>query len=181
MARPRGFARAPVARRAKRRVAWLLGPGGDDIATLDPIAFTSSTNAILGSGVEPTIGPLVITRTRGFVEVVLTSAGAVTDGYNYAMGIGIASADAFAVGVTAVPNPFDDIDWGWLWHHMGSIRAPFDAQADNPDVRSQLIEIDSKAMRKLALNEVCFLAIVGGESGTATMTVRGATRMLFKF
>ncbi len=89
-------------------MAWDAGPGGDDIATLDEVAFTTSTTAILGSGITPTVDRFTIVRIRGLIAFNLTAATAGTDGYNFMCGIGTCTSDAFAVGVTALPNPFDD-------------------------------------------------------------------------
>ena len=175
--RSRGFARA-------RRPAktWNIGPGGDDIPTLDVLTFSSSTTMILGAGITPTVDPLTILRTRGFLNFNLRAASAQGDGYNWAAGIGIVSADAFAVGVTATPNPFDDASWsGWLWHAMGGFHTSIGALAiGDPSVNQVSVEIDSKAMRKLKLNEIAFLAIQAGETGTSVMHVAGATRMLLQ-
>ena len=178
----RGFARAPQ----RRLTSWFLGPGGDDLPTLDIQAFSSNTTLIIGSGITPLIDNLTIVRTRGHLEFILESADALRSGFNWVAGIGIVTSDAFAVGVSAVPNPFDDADWpGWLWYASGGIHSPSstaiptvgDQQTvvDNP-----IVEIDSKAMRKLRVNEVMFLSVQGGETGTAVMSVRGMTRVLVK-
>ncbi len=174
----RGFARG---RRAPTRTSvWQLGPGGDDIVTMDVTQFTTTNTVILGSGVTPVPDPVTIVRTRGFLELNLTGAAAARDGYSWAAGIGIVQEDAFAVGVTAIPKPFEDVDWGgWLWHTMGALHAPSAGVADvgpNP----QIVQIDSKAMRKLGFDEVAFLAVEAGETGEAIMDVRGGTRMLIK-
>ncbi len=129
----RGFVRGP-----RRLTSWALGPGGYDIATLDRQQFTASQTLIIGSGVTPIIDNLTVVRIRGFIDFGLRSADAVLAGFNFVAGIGIVSGDAFAIGVTATPNPFDDTDWpGWLWLGSGSSRTSVAALAvgdpsDNP-------------------------------------------------
>ena len=163
--------------RPRRLVQWELGPGGDDIATLDRLDFTASGTSILGTGAIAT-EPITVVRTRGFISFQLTASAAALDGYNIAYGVGVVTADAFAIGVTAVPNPFDDIEWaGWLVHGMTALHS-VTATVDENDML--LIEFDSKAQRKVGVNEVVFLAIQVGETGTAVMSARGASRMLIK-
>ena len=181
MARPRGFSRSSVARAPRRRTEWSLGPGGDDIATLDAATASASVNSVFGSGVIPLVGGLTITRIRGFVQLSLESATAAGDGYQYGLGIGIVTSDAFTVGITAIPKPFTDADWGgWLWHHIGAINAPIAGGAGAVPLDNTRIEIDTKAMRKWSLNESLFLVGEFGETGTAVITFMGATRMLVK-
>ena len=94
--------------------------------------------------------------------------------------MGVVSADAFAVGISAVPKPFDDIDWsGWMWHWSGALHAPTAAQLGDPS-STRLIEIDSKAMRKLSINDVLFAIVQVGEVGVAAMTTRIGSRILLK-
>jgi len=174
----RGSGRTYPARQ-KLRKFWELGPGGDDIASLDVVQVTTSTTVLLGAGVTPTGQNLTIIRTHGFLEFQLQAADAATTGFSMAAGIGIVSADAFAAGVGSVPDPFDDIGWpGWLWHQMGALHSPITIASQVSPSDNQVWTIDSKAMRKLGLNEVAFLSCQVGESAAATMTVRGATRML---
>ena len=145
---------------------------------MDAIAFSTSTTAIIGSGVTPVGQNLTIIRTHGYLEFTMASADAAQSGFNFAGGIGVVSADAFAVGIGSMPNPFDDISWpGWLWHKMGGIHTPAACTIGDAAVNMRW-EIESKAMRKLGLNEVAFLAIQGGESVNSSVTVRGGTRQL---
>lgn len=144
---------------------------------MDPESFSSSTTAIFGSGLVAT-EPVTVVRTRGYFEIQLIATAAALDGFNWAAGVGIVSADAFAVGVTAVPNPFDDIDWGgWLWHQQGAMHNNI-ATIGRENV--MFFDYDSKAMRKLGVNEVLFVSMQVGEIGTATMNVRTGSRCLFK-
>jgi len=177
LVRSRGFDPGP-----RRLSAWDLGPGGDDLTTWDRTSFSSSAVKILGSGVLPFAERLTIIRTRGFLEFELTSASAAAEGFNFVAGIGIVTADAFAVGVTAIPSPFDDINWpGWLWIQGMSMVTVHGALAiGDPSDNPVRLDIDSKAQRILRQNEVAFLAVQGGETGTAVAAVRGYTRMLVK-
>ena len=175
-----GFSRG----RPRRKTTWSLGPGGDDLLSMDTIGFSASGQFILGSGVAPVVPELTIVRIRGYLEVGLRTADAALAGYNYVAGIGIVSGDAFSVGVTAVPKPFDDIDWpGWLWIHMSGLHAPAGALASSSadaQTTREVVVIDTKAMRKLGTNEVLFMIVQAAETGAATMDIRGGTRVLVK-
>ena len=174
----RGFARAP----SRRLTAWQLGPGGSDLPTMNRVAFSTNTAAIIGSGITPLIDNLTVIRLHGFLECSLTAANAQRSGFNFVAGIGIITSDAFSVGVTAAPNPFDDIDWpGWMWMAQWSMRTAVAGLAvGDPSVNPVQIPIESKSMRKLRLNEVLFLSVQSGETSTATADVAGITRVLVK-
>jgi len=181
MARPRGHVRGFRSLKAKERT-WQLGPGGDDLATLDRASLSSSSSVILGSGVESTLQQITILRIHGFLEILLQSTDAALAGFNWAAGIGIVSADAFATGQAAMPTPFGDIDWkGWMWHEMGAMHSVFGAAAaGDPSDNPVRVEIDVKSMRKIGVNETIFMSFQPGELGTSVLQVLGGTRMLFK-
>ena len=115
------------------------------------------------------------------------SLGAATgaqDGFFFALGIGIATVQAFTdVGITALPLPLDDIGWdGWLFHQMGTLRTgeKIGSSLDTGPTDVLQWEIDSKAMRKVSVNEVVYAVLQSVESGTATANVQMMTRALFK-
>ncbi len=177
----RGLDPAIRGRRQKTKTFWDLGPGGDDIATLDSVAIATTTTVILGAGVTPVGQPLTVIRLHGFLELVMTQGTSAADGMNWAFGVGVVTADAFAAGVASVPNPFDDIAWnGWMVHKMGGLHTPIAGVATNRPDSNQSIEIDSKSMRKLNLNEVMFASMQTGEQGAATMQTRFASRILLQ-
>lgn len=165
-------------RSPRRKTSWVLGPGEDDLGT--SVNLSADGTTIFGSGISPTIDELTLVRLHGEMRLTMTSVAAAADGFGYAIGVGICTADAFAIGVTAVPNPFDDIDWpGWLFHDIGFLYSTAASVGHGLDC-SRAVPIESKAMRKLRTNEVMFLAIQVDEIGTATLNVNAATRALFK-
>ena len=168
--------------RPKRLSAWALGPGMGNIITGDPLQISSSASGIIGDGVTPIVPHLTVVRMRGIVQVQLATADAVRAGFQYVIAIGIVNSDAFVVGVSAVPDAFDDADWpGWLWYQMGMINTSVAVlSATNNNFATVFHEIDSKAMRKLRQNEVLFAMCQPGEIGTATMDIKLASRVLVK-
>jgi len=69
-----------------------------------------------------------------------------------AFGAGIVSAEALGVGVTALPTPFRDADWGgWMVWQPWAFRFQSDTDVGK-EFGSVEFEIDSKAMRKVEPN-----------------------------
>ena len=168
MAGSRGFSRGP-----RRKTSWEEGPGTNDVATL-----SSSSAVILGSGQEALVDGQTIVRIRGFVEIILTSAGALGDGFRGALGIGIVSKPAFLTGVVAVPTPITELEWqGWMWHQFFQLHAPTAAQVS--ENRMSFV-IDTKAMRKIGLDEVLYASLEASETGVSGLKVILGTRMLLK-
>ena len=174
--------RGSVPESLRRKTAWDLGPGGDDLATLDIQSVSSDTTVILGSGITPTVDPLTIVRVRGHLSLRLDTATAAGDGFNWVAGMGIVSNDAFAIGQTAMPNPFDDSVWpGWMWMASGSMHTAVGGlSVGDPSNNPIDVPIDARAMRKLGLNEIVFISLQGGENATANLSVAAYTRVLFK-
>ena len=99
MARRNAF---PARSRASSGVSrdWGAGPGGTA-----PLAVTNDVSAILGAGVQTTGGELTLLRTRGILDLFITGApNADGDGYFGAVGIAVASDQAFTAGIASLPS-----------------------------------------------------------------------------
>ena len=161
----------------RRRVGWSDGPG--DISTF--AAVTASSVAIVGNGAIALGDGITVVRIRGILQLILTAASAPLDGFTGAFGICVVTEDAFAVGVTAVPDPVDDVGWdGWMWHSFYSLIQPIAFAAQSAATSNQTLVIDTKAMRKLHASDVIILVGEHLESGTAAMIVVGGSRALTK-
>ena len=111
---------------------------------------------------------MTLVRTRGDLSLFLSIATDV-GGYHGAFGIAVASAPAVVAGILSVPTPITEEDWdGWLYHRYfscfagGAIAAATAAQqADQVNATSAALhfEVDSKAMRKLSVDESVYAAI----------------------
>jgi len=144
------------------------------------VPFTADISAILGTGVSPTVDGLTLVRTRGEVLLALTSAAAAGNAFVGAIGIGLASEQAFAVGATAVPLPVSEAGAeSWIWHEWFSVVA-FSATDFGGAAQTQRMVIDSKAMRRVEENMIIYMAIEATETGTAGLEVSANTRLLFK-
>ena len=121
--------------------------------------------------------PGTLIRTRGIISVAPQAFGAdllVTGCY----GAGIVSAEALAVGITAIPTPVSDADWGgWMVIEPFSLRVEFSDATGIVVPASVQVPIDSKAMRKVEPNEaVVFVA----ESLVGAYNIVDMTRLLLK-
>ena len=175
--RRRSFLRSPGSR---RRTDWSDGPGASDGTNLQ---LTASGQSGVGVGQTPIGEEVTIIRTRGILSLSLGLATSANDGFWGALGIGITTVQAFTdVGITALPIPLDDVFWdGWLYHTFFDIRSSVASSTANAGVNGMMVlPIDSKASRKLQLNEVVFMVVQVVETGTAVVNIHAATRMLLK-
>ncbi len=160
---------------ARRSTSW-----SGSVEEVDGSLSSSATSLWSLAGI-PSVEGLTIIRTRGVCGLTLLSATAAGDGFFGAIGIGITTDEAIAVGVTAVPGPITDDSWdGWLYHQYFDLRSTTATIADGTNISRVVIEIDSKAMRKFPVGMTVFGSTEVVESGTATLEIQAATRMLFK-
>jgi len=167
--------------RSRRLVAWDRGPctSQGTISTVTKLPW--ATGVTLSQESEATI-----VRIRGRARIHLRSATTAGDGMSGAVGIGIVTDQAAAIGVTAIPGPFTDADWsGWIWHSYFQIYAVVSQVADADKARNANIDvtldIDSKAMRKFTQNQTLIaMWEVGVELGAVAINVVGDTRVLVK-
>ena len=163
----------------RRSVGWEDGPFTTPIAASAATSVLWSTGQGTGADDNQTL-----VRVRGEFSAFLSLATAALDGFiRCAVGIGIVTAPAFAVGVTACPTPLTEIEWdGWLYHRQFSLIAAEATEAfGNAGSASIRVEIDSKAMRKISSDMVIFGCFeFGTPVGTTTVNAYANTRMLIK-
>jgi len=161
-----------------RRVFGSHGPGRLTTwiapAAQDFVAVASAGATILGSFAFEE--PVTIIRVRGFAGIKVNSQAASVNLVG-AIGMGVVSAEAFGVGITAVPEPWNDGDWGgWFMWRSFAGRLEFD-DASGVVFTDWGLEIDSKAMRRVKTNEV---VVIVAESITGAFDVSPGMRMLVK-
>ena len=155
----------------RRKTSWSAGPGGTAVTSV-----VGSSTQLLGSTVTPTEVGLTIARIRGNLKMHLLSATAAGDGFQGAFGIGVATAAAVAIGVTAVPTPLTEQgSENWLyWAAIGAHQSEAASVAAAVD-----LVIDSKAMRKFPGEMALYAMTELVEIGTATMSTFFDSRVLF--
>ena len=101
--------------------------------------------------------PETLVRTRGQFQVSISVAAASRANIQGAFGIYVVTADAFAIGITALPGPLSDSRNDWVvWAPFTMhVLAALDEAAVQQHVR---VDFDSRGMRKLKDGDV--LAVV---------------------
>ena len=180
MTTSRGFRHVRTGGSSRRKTGWSAGPSETGTS------LTAAATLLWATASVPTSDGLTIVRTRGEFSAFISSATTALDGFvEYAVGIGLVTAQALAIGVTAVPSPLGEIGWeGWLWHHTGAALIQPQSTESNPIPMGPSAirgEIDSKAMRKVGANmRVIGVFEVGAEVGTAVVEFSANTRLLSK-
>ena len=136
-----------------------------------------------------TLDGVTIVRTRGMLALQLVSSAAISNGFQGAFGLGVATSAAVTAGIGSLPTPITEEDWdGWYYHSYFSIlsggvidgSAAGDQDLTNPHMAALRLTVDSKAMRKLRVDETLYAAIEVTEEGTASMSASYNSRSLFK-
>ena len=120
--------------------------------------------------------------------MLLKTASIAGAGCYGAFGIAKATSAAVLAGAASVPTPVTEEAWdGWLYHRYFSLVSPGPIavgtarQQTNSDIATVLrLEVDSKAMRKLDVNEAFFAVIEVTAQDTFSMEWAFNCRMLFK-
>jgi len=150
--------RSIVGRAPRRSTIW----GPMNFGRVNAIAADGAVT--FGFGFIPTTTGQTIVRMRG--ELLVAGTMSSGDSAELAVGIGITSFEAFAVGITALPSPIVDANWpNWIYHRWCSVISI----AQSIELRTQnfRFEIDNKAMRKLQPGQIVFAIVeMDNEQGT---------------
>jgi len=121
---------------------------------------------------------MTLLRTIVGIDVAYTVHDSGEGSQNVAIGVGIASQEAFAAGTVSDPNSATDFPTrGWVWKWRGRI---FGFAADQPAIMSRRIDIDLRGMRKLENGEAFIVANNDPNEGTATaIEITGLLRQLW--
>ena len=142
-------------------------------------AQVGATLAAAGSTLAEIVtlnAPQTLTRIRGSL---VASIDGPTDGDKVIMAFGfiVGTEEDLAIGVTAMPNPSDDLDAAWVWHSY----IPMLAQAAGVEntVFGRLT-VDGKAMRRMRQSETLILVVDNvSAAGTPATDFAGGFRCLF--
>ena len=148
----RGVRRAPVSTgRNRRPTNW----GGIVAGGATPVA--GSTKILLASFTPDFVSGETVRRIRGSLLVQGAGVGA----YHGAIGAYVANNVAVAAGVASLLDPVTNVaDDAWMWYRSfsGDSGAAGSAGADG----SQLLEIDSKAMRRVETGYALVFVVANG-------------------
>ena len=172
----RGYSlRSPSRRRSTH---WGFGPGDNAVN-----AITGDGVTFLGSGIIlSTETQATIVRLRGSLVAYLTATSAANDGFHCAIGVGLVSDEAFAVGVASIPGPLTEADNEiWMYHRFFDIHSPTATLASADVSQSVAFEVDSKAMRKWDDDKTLVAMLEVEEASVAIAAVWFDSRVLLKF
>ena len=171
-----------------RKTSWSVGPETSGLG--GPQAITGTGAVFAGTSTAFAFDGDTLVRTRGELLLLLTAASAVGDGFHGAFGIGLATTAAIVAAGASLPTPITEEDWdGWLYHRYfsiiagGTIAAATAAQQGdqvNSTSAALRIEVDSKAMRKVAIDMGLFAVVEVVEHGTAVAEFLFNCRTLIK-
>ncbi len=138
---------------------------------------TASTFGSVNIGFEFNVR-VTIARLRGnaFVRMVPDAASS-----SMILGLGLIVVDkeAFTAGIASVPSPVTDPEASWLWHQLYPLGPAVGTEVVNELGTVWQTPIDSKAQRKVRVDEV--LAIVAEgliTAGTPTCDGAAAVRLM---
>ncbi len=169
------MARRQFQRTAKRRMSW----NGtiiclSDIVTATPQFVTVISEAILEGFPTPTI-----VRCRGSFMASLDLV--VASNVRTTLTHGLIVATASAVAGSALPSPVTDVGSDWLWWYSSPLRNGETASVEGRIGDTDRVIVDSKAMRKVGLNEVLvYVAEVSDCELAGQVNVHGTLRILLK-
>ena len=160
-------------RRAKRMTGWLSMERTETVTI-----GAASVGFMLGSfsAVQlTTVSPGTLVRIRGRLYAESDQTAASENAFG-AFGIAVVTDAARAIGVTAVPTPWDDATEDvWLYHTFFDTK--FNIVAENSVGYVFNIDVDAKAMRKVNDAEAIIVMAELGGSGGASLNWNG--RFLF--
>ena len=181
--------RSRIPRGPRRKTSWSVGPRTADAFGTPGPAFSGNSALLAATGAAVLSDGVTMVRLRGQLSAWLITADAVSTGFACAFGIGLARLPAFTAGIASLPTPFtDEDDELWVYHKYFGLFTPAaiaggastDADHLITNVATLNIEVDSKAMRKMDVNDVLYAALEVQEQGVATGNWAFSCRTLFK-
>ena len=136
---------------AKRRKDWTILLGLSTAMTADA--------TFLGGGLSFGLSGNTILRMMGEYSIGAAVAPTANDEAVVTVGIGIVSTDAFTLGTTAVPDPTDEPEFGWLYwksHTLFYSGTDVDSANRQQNLRQSF---DVRSQRKIGARETLALIV----------------------
>ena len=160
--------------RSRRETLWIAGP--DETAVTAIGASGTDLQSSLNT-VSLALRPFTVTRTRGLIWLA-SDQEAASEVVHGAYGLAVVSAQAVAIGVTAIPTPIIDQSSD-LWFLYQQVVSAVSANAPTGGEVGRVFEFDSKAMRKVEDGQDVVAVFENGSSAFG-LTYFAAFRMLVK-
>ena len=162
-----------VRAKSDRQMIWI----GVDI---DSTAVAASTVILLGvlNAAALALWPFTVVRSR--YRMLWTSDQiAASEQPHGAAGCMVVSDQASATGVTAIPDPVTNSDAPWFMYEPLILRFEFGSAIGFQSPSGFMVDVDSKAMRKVGNNEDVVTIVTNSDAASgALISMQG--RMLIK-
>jgi len=170
-------ARGRTAPRTRRKTFW-----DGQVFTLEPTTGVRNAVTIIAEAVLENVPNATLVRMRGNGLVMVEAIGAAGASAVVGMGIIAVNGNAFAAGAASLPSPVNDVGTSWIWQDWYPLHVNNALETSGLlGTQALRFQIDNKAMRKMSVNEVLVMVVENFViSGTMTVTVQGAVRILFK-
>jgi len=147
-----------------------------DIADL--VVGTSQVLQIITEATMESFPTPTIVRSRG--RLTATADISSTPGGVAVVAVGLIATTQAAIAASGVQSPLTDIGSDWLWYDSLTVGASA-ADVIGEEVTIDRISVDSKAMRKVGLNQALVLvAEMSTCEGTMVINLCGLIRVLLK-
>jgi len=159
----------------RRETQWFFGTDfSQNLASVSTAAVVTVLNAAALA-----LRPFTVIRTRGRI-LVRSNQDAASENYGGAMGHCVVSDQASAIGITAVPTPVTDSGSDlWFQYDWAFGFLEFNSAVGSQD-QGHLIEIDSKAMRKVEDGQTVNQVVESAANQTDGVNISGFSRLLIK-
>ena len=158
---------------SRRETQWLSLP------VVQTTVADSSALALSLTTAEKALRPFTIIRTH-LVTLQTSDQSAASEDQFGAVGICVVSEAAEAVGVSAVPTPLSELDSDlWMVHQILFNEFQLDTAVGAESNAGRVLQIDSKAMRKVN-NDQDVVVVTQGSGTGGGMVISMAGRMLIK-
>jgi len=143
-------------------------------------SVAAAANGTFLMGTLALTGPFTVVRMLGDYAIGITSAPAALDEVAIAFGIGVVSSDAATVGPSALPDPFGEPDYPWLFWAEHWLFWTSTGTGPASAVSNVRRSFDIRSMRKLKPREsLIFVVQYADVVGTPPVQVQVAsTRVL---
>ncbi len=161
----------------KRPTFWEGAAISQAVSTSTQVVSTVVSEATLENTPNPTL-----VRTRGIITCELTASGANSASSFITMGLIVVDDRALTAGIGSLQLPGTDTGSDWLWIGQWSPHVHDTGQPEATNLAGhQVIQVDSKAMRKIELNQaLIFITQNVANVSTQTVLIRAQLRFLFK-
>ena len=144
------------------------------------ISLTASTEGAKGGAFISFSEPATVLRVCSRWMSWLDATKQAADAMSVSVGVLITSTDAATLGAMALPDPFGELNYPWLWLGHMDLASELAAASEAFGISQQVLEIDTKAMRRVSPGESLSVIVeyAGAAGAPVTWTEITPTRVL---